>query len=432
MTQGSTRFKNPFGILSTAELRGVAALVTDATIGVTGIVEGVHQSVWRTLGFPGGASPKRARGMTGQVYQGVRGVARVAGAGTQSVLAWLERRSDPDEETRAESTGRDALLSALNGVLGDGLVTSENPLAIRMSFRLGGTSSRWRRVPPSTRDVSGRILVLVHGLCMNDLEQHALDRRHVVEHGQAVASARGDTPVYLRYNSGLHTSENGRELSALLEDLTTHWPVPVEELSVIAHSMGGLVIRSACHLAKQQTSNWLPRLRSIVFLGTPHHGAPLERAGNHLDAILGATPYSAPFASLSQLRSSGITDLRFGHVSDEDWRDRDRFARTPDRRRLIPIPTDVRCYAVAASTAAARETATDKRPSGNRQVGDGLVPIDSALGQHAESERCLAFPDDAQWIAYRTGHMALLNSPEVAGKIKQWLRPRARKDEPGG
>ena len=90
-------------------------------------------------------------------------------------------------------------------------------------------------------------------------------------------------------------------------------------------------------------------MNQIVFLGTPHHGAPLERAGNWIDILLGATPYAAPFARLGKVRSAGITDLRHGNLLDEDWGGRDRFARGADRRVPVPLPDGMRCYAVATT-----------------------------------------------------------------------------------
>ena len=225
------------------------------------------------------------------------------------------------------------------------------------------------------------------------------------------------TPIYLRYNSGLHVSQNGRELALQLEQLLGHWPVPVEEVSVLAHSMGGLVMRSAAHYAQQDGLAWPRRLRNLVFLGTPHHGAPLERAGNIVDVLLGSTPFTAPLARLGQLRSAGITDLRFGYVLDEDWHGHDRFHRKPDSRQRVPLPQGVACYSVAATTAAKRSLLAD------RLIGDGLVPLHSALGHHRDAKRRLDFPKSSQWIAYQTSHMALLNHPEVAAHILRWLRP---------
>ena len=124
------------------------------------------------------------------------------------------------------------------------------------------------------------------------------------------------------------------------------------QLVLIGHSMGGLVARSACHYGAEAGHGWLAQLRRIVFLGTPHHGAPLERAGHWVDVLLGSTPYSRPFARLGQLRSSGITDLRYGHVLDTDWQGRDRFRRSPDRRTPVPLPAGVACFTVAATLAA--------------------------------------------------------------------------------
>jgi pimeloyl-ACP methyl ester carboxylesterase len=261
------------------------------------------------------------------------------------------------------------------------------------------------------------VLVLLHGLCMNDLQCYARHRGHAVEQGEALAAALGYTPVYLRYNSGLHTSQNGRELSAQLEQLLIHWPIPIEEITLVAHSMGGLVARSACHYARQEGLLWPDYLKSMVFLGTPHHGAPLERTGNWVDLLLGSTPYTRPFTALGKLRSAGITDLRYGHVLDEDWQGHDRFQRKADSRQYVSLPAGVACYTVAATTAARRGTLA------NRLIGDGLVPLHSALGYHDEARRSLPFAQAAQWIAYRTSHLELLSSPAVTRQLVQWLTP---------
>ena len=123
------------------------------------------------------------------------------------------------------------------------------------------------------------------------------------------------------------------------------------------------------------------------------------------------------FARLGQLRSAGITDLRFGCVVDEDWLGGNRFHRKPDSRRHVPLPEGVACYAIAATTAAKRSLLAD------RLIGDGLVPLHSALGHHRDAKRRLDFPKSAQWIAYQTSHMALLNHPEVGAQLRRWLHP---------
>lgn len=408
--------KHPLKHLRASDLRAVAQLATQATAGVTRIVEGVHQSVWDTLGVKGGHLPGQTGGLTGMVYRSVHGVNRLVGKGIDTALARLLPALDPGDASHAATPEREAVLAALNGVLGDRLAADHNPLATPMTLRYQGRALDWQ-TPPAPTEVSGKILLLVHGLCMNDLQWQTEHDGLPVNHGTALAQALGYTPVYLRYNSGLHTSQNGHELSRQLGQLVSRWPVPVEEITIVAHSMGGLLTRSALHDAQQTAQAWPRHLKNIVFLGTPHHGAPLERAGNWVDVILGSTPYSAPFAKLGQLRSAGITDLRYGHLLDADWRGHNRFHRKPDSREPLPLPRGVACYTVAATLSPQRGTLAD------RLLGDGLVPLHSALGQHEEPKRSLEFAKDAQFIAYRTGHMALLSRPEVTQQMVQWLKP---------
>ncbi len=175
------------------------------------------------------------------------------------------------------------------------------------------------------------------------------------------------------------------------------------------------MIRSAIHQAMNAGLRWPAHLKSIVFLGTPHHGAPLERAGSWVDGVLAATPYTAPFAKLGQLRSAGITDLRFGYVLDEDWENRDRFSRTPDERAIVPLPEGVTCFTVAATTASRRSVLADGL------IGDGLVPLPSALGRHDDPRRCLDFPEASQLIVHKTSHLELLSNPEITLQLTRWL-----------
>ena len=201
----------------------------------------------------------------------------------------------------------------------------------------------------------------------------------------------------------------------MLERLVKHWPRPVDELAIVSHSMGGLVARSACHYGKAAGHAWLKPMRKLVFLGTPHHGAPLERGGNVLDVILGATPFSAPFARIGKIRSAGITDLRHGNVLDEHWTGRDRFERASDTDRLVPLPNGVQCYAIAATTGHTRGDLRD------RLLGDGLVPVRSALGLHDDPQLSLDFPASQQWVALGMNHMEMLARTEVSDQIVRWM-----------
>lgn len=403
-------------------MKAAAQLATQATQGVIGITEGVHQSVRRTLGLTAGATPSHTGGLTGQIYRGIRGVAALVGQGSEAVLGALLPLLEKPPAYPEASPQREAVLAALNGVLGDRLVATGNPLAQPMTLRREGQVLSLDD-PNALKEQLGEaasphLLLLIHGLCMNDTQW----TRDGHNHGAYLAQAVGGTPVYLRYNSGRHVSDNGRELSLQLERLVASWPVPLQRITMMGHSMGGLVARSAVQAGRETGQHWPQMLREIVFLGTPHHGAPLERAGHGVDVLLDATPFSRPFAQLGKLRSAGILDLRHGHVQEADWRSpggQSWRAGFDDQRVPLPLPEGVACFAVAATLAAQRGLLAD------RLTGDGLVPLNSALGQHDEARRRLVFAKNSQLIVCRTSHLDLLSSQKVAEQVRDWLTPHA-------
>jgi hypothetical protein len=397
--------------LKLSDAVGISQLVTQATLGVTDIAQGVHRSVLSTMGLAGPV-PGRTGGISGLVYGGVRGITRMVGRGVEASLATLAPVIDSPDSS-GSSPERQAVLAALNGVLGDQLAASANPLATPMQLRFEG--QELPEQPQGHRGKPLKILLLIHGLCMNDLQWSSLHGGQPHDHGAHLAQALGYTPIYLRYNTGLHTSTNGLELAQLLNQLQASWAAPLASISILVHSMGGLVIRSACHQGAQAGHAWVKRVDKLVFLGTPHHGAPLEKAGNWVDVLLGSNRFSKPFAKLAHIRSAGITDLRYGHVLDAHWQGKNRFQRSPDTRTLLPLPAGIACYTVAATLAAKRS------PIQERLLGDGLVPLQSALGQHNDLARCLPFPPDKQFVAYRCNHMQLLNQPQVAQQLVSWL-----------
>ena len=247
---------------------------------------------------------------------------------------------------------REAVLAALNGAMGDYLAATDNPLAIPMRLRRKGQPLTLEApaVAGAIPHATGKLVLLVHGLCMNDRQW----TRKGHNHGTSLARDLGYTAVHLHYNSGVHISTNGRAFANLIEDLVTQWPAPLEELAIVAHSLGGLVSRSAYHYGTAAGHRWPRRLGSLVFLGTPHHGAPLERVGNWVDAALRLSPYTSPLARLGRVRSAAITDLRYGNLLDEDWEGRDRFDPSGDLPRPVPLPANVRCYTIAATTGKGR------------------------------------------------------------------------------
>jgi hypothetical protein len=395
-----------------SDLRGLGRLAIDATLGLTSLVETMHHNISRVPGPLGKSTQKPTNGITGLVYRGIRGVTRLVGGGVDLTLAQLAPLLGKESSTPR----REALVAALNGVMGDHLAATGNPLAIPMRFRRDGKPLDLDKaaLAKAIPQAGPRILVLPHGLCMSDLQW----TRKGHDHGASLARDLGYTPVYLHYNSGRHVSTNGREFAGLLEALAKAWPVPAGEIAFVAHSMGGLLVRSAFHYATAARHAWPARVSKIVFLGTPHDGAPLERGGNWIDYVLDASPYTTAFARLGKLRSAGITDLRHGSLVDEDWGGKDRFARSTRaavKRHFVPLPAGVQCFAVAASIA--------RKPGslGDELVGDGLVPVRSALGKGTAPAPGLGIPANRQWIACGLNHLDLLDRAAVYTRVRRWL-----------
>ena len=231
----------PVAVVS--DLRGAGRLAIDAVAGITDLVEDMHRSI-AGLSPPVGQAPTGGTGgISGLVYRSVRGVTRAVGFGIDVALGQL----GPLIGKTRSSPRREAVLAALNGVLGDYLAATANPLAIRMQVRRAGMALELNRtaLAAALPQATGNIVMLVHGLCMNDLQW----QREGHDHGAALARDLGCTILYLHYNSGLRISTNGRAFATLMQALHDAWPVPIESISIVGHSMGGLVARSACQVA---------------------------------------------------------------------------------------------------------------------------------------------------------------------------------------
>ncbi|MAE95879.1 MAG: hypothetical protein CL910_14575 [Deltaproteobacteria bacterium] len=316
------------------------------------------------------------------------------------------------------ATYRDEAIGAANGLVGDGLEEKSSPLALPMTVRSadGAVLDLNRPLANQLGSHSGAVLLMVHGLMATEHRFRLADPEDAaatVDYGTLMARRTGLTPLYLRYNSGRHISENGRELARILQHLFDAWPEPLVELNLLGHSLGGLVIRSATHYGAEEDHDWAAATRRIFLLGTPHAGSPLEKAGNVLTSALGSLPVAQVLAEIGNRRSAGIKDLRFGALVDEDWNDRHPDALTWPRRSEVPLLAGARHYVGVATLG------SDPDHPISKILGDVLVTQFSAHG-HVMLGPSHRFPDSHVRVFPSTSHLRLAACPVVYEQIVEW------------
>ncbi len=307
---------------------------------------------------------------------------------------------------------------ALNGAIGDYLNGQGNHLAIPMELRYQGqplplnTLKLARTLPYK----SSKICLFVHGLgCTEQVWNMGAQRFYgdpSENFGSLLERDLGYTPLYLRYNSGLHISHNGKQLANLMDELMAVYPGPVDELVLIGHSMGGLVVRSAVYYGAHDGLGWLDKLKQVFCIGSPHLGAHLEKAGNVLGSVLSFfdTPGTQVPAQLIKLRSAGIKDLRYGYVVDEDWQGYDPDLLLKNTGSPIPLADNINYCFIAATI-----TRDSAHPLG-QIVGDLLVCHKSATGPLSQPDQCVPF--HFKRVFSGMNHFHLANHPEVYEQIK--------------
>lgn len=388
-------------------------------------IQSVHQGVAeRVFGLTaragGSVEPTRALHdrIAGTVYGSIRagatGIGLAIGVGARLVGGEEERT------TLSDSRFGRGLQAAVNGLIGDELAERGSELTIGMAVRLPGRDVPVERdaLAASFERVTGRLVIFVHGLCEGE-EAWWLGTRVDPEAGDEAPRTYGQrlrdeldfTPLYLRYNSGLHISTNGRSLSWLLEELWREWPVAVEEIALVGHSMGGLVARSACHEAEDARREWLRHASHVVCLGSPNTGSWLEKVVHVGASAMRRAPETRGIAHFFELRSAGIRDLRFGYLRDDEWLDADADEWLADRSEPLAPVEGISYHFVSASL-----TAGARHPVG-ALLGDVLVRRDSATGPRTPDGTPAG---DARHVE-GASHFHLLNHPAVYAHLREWL-----------
>jgi pimeloyl-ACP methyl ester carboxylesterase len=389
-----------------AEVKAVGELAGQAFAGTGALIRDVHAAIARR-GFeavgPGGASARTIHdGVSAAVYGGMRVALEALPRATAAAVAM---RATTEAPSLAASPRGALALALLNGFAGDALAARGSELALDMTLRHRGADL-------DVATVTGeRVAIFVHGLGETDAAWRMRATADQPGYGARLQRELGYTPLQLRYNTGRHISDNGRELAALLEGLHDAWPTPIGEVALIGHSMGGLVARSACHYGHAEGHQWTQAVRHVVCLGSPHLGAPLEKGINALGWALANLPETRPFARAVNARSAGIKDLRFGACIEEDWCDCDPDELLTDRCHDVPCLPGATFYFIAATLSRG-----EGDPLGT-VVGDLLVRVPSASG--AGRRRRVPFADGRRLGGLT--HFDLLNHPAVYEQIRDWL-----------
>ena len=373
-------------------LRGGLAAASDVYAGTVNLVEDVHRAVGDTAA-PVNPIVWPERAISGLSYASVRAIGGASFAVARG-LAGLTRDVLPDDAATGGTLL--GLRSALNGAVGDHLEATSNELALPMAFVDGQGRTLANDDPRRLGAIAARprLVLLVHGLGMNERYWRHGDRP---DFGERLAADHGYAALRLRYNSGRDIATNGAELAARLERLVVAWPAPLERMTAIGHSMGGLVLRAAIEAGRAAGHRWPQLLADLICLGSPHRGAPLERLGESLNRGLTWSRYTRAFHAIGDVRSAGVKNLRHG---------------------LAPMAADAAapngCFLVAASLGR-----SDEDPVG-RVLGDLLVTVDSAF----DHPRALDGADVDGCVFYGMTHFALIHHDDVYLALSQWLAPR--------
>lgn len=364
--------------------------------GVLGDVVSTVEGVQRAL------SPRLHDMLSASVYDAVRGVV-AAGGSAVGAVARLVGVSVPT--TLVESGPVHRVVGVANGAFGERAESRGAVVPAVMTVRLDDRRVDLDRASLAAAypSASGRVVVFLHGLVETErswFHRSRPDRcRTGTDFGSRLAADLPCTPVYVRYNTGRRIVDNGRELVGLLGELIEAWPVPVTEIVLIGHSMGGLVARSAMLRAGEQSVPWLPKVTRLVCLGTPHSGAPLERGVVRATELFGRSMATAPLVRLLALRSQGIKDLARGSLSEDDV-----------ARPVGSVPAGVRQYFVSATLSRSEDSLL------GRLLGDLLVAPSSAGDRTQNAE--------VTWLG-GLHHFDLLSHDLVYDAVVGWLQTGA-------
>lgn len=363
--------------------------------------------------------------MTAGVYATV-GLALDAGSQAAGTIAArrLQRNGDGGVSVHDGPGSHHALPISL-GLRGDAFARDGLALAPAMHVRHEGARVELTAagITEACAPVTGDLAVFVHGLFETE-RSWDLGMPERDPYPSRLREELALTPVTVRYNTGLRISENALSLAALLDQIAANWPVPVDRIVLIGHSMGGLVIHGALAAAADSVEagdppNWLPLVTDTVALGSPHHGSAIARVVAGAAHTFDRSAKGRWLSDFLRIRSVGLRDLMHGYVVAADWEGHDPD--DPLDRRTHPVPAgDIDHYAVVGLIAGGRvpQALADR-------LGDLVVDGASAAHRHDEPDRS-RFGVDQVALVPGIGHLGLLNHDAVYVHLRRWLSTARR------
>lgn len=250
--------------------------------------------------------------------------------------------------------------------------------------------TEWIADPPGP--TPDRAVLLIHGLD---------EPGRVWDQLSPALAGRGHAVVRFDYPNDQPATVSAAKLAARLTELRE---CGVGSIEVVAHSMGGLIMRDA--LTRPAFEDQArPGVPLVITLGTPHAGSPLAR-----------------FHLLSEIREH---IQRWIESDDRDparlfvgWHD----GRGEARHDLLagsdyltglderPWPPETRLVCVVAVLGRGDPPEDlESVPAKLRRLGDGLVPADSAVSEHAD-----------EVLFVRANHRSIIRTIEGT----DWVRKR--------
>lgn len=310
------------------------------------------------------------------------------------------------------------MVPILNGIMGDTLAEKGSDSLISMSFRYQSRDIAIEKLSEHYEftKFEGKVLVVIHGLMNDESIWQSEPTDKIQRLGAVLENEEKANVLYIRYNTGLHISENGRKLSKLLQSFVEQY-TEIKELTILSHSMGGLVSRSAGYYADIQQQNWISLLKKVFLIGVPNEGSYLAKVAHITQYFFRKLDPSEndSVAKFFDVRSNGMKDLSFGYLVDEDWQNAENEnKKNVNITKVNPLP-NVDYYLIAGTIAE-----EEKRNKVFTFFGDGLVEKESALSELFKTNSLKTGKVEMKLFA-KENHLSLLESKKVNEYVKKSL-----------